>query len=231
MNRVLLLVSFVALPFASSLVACAPSETSTSRSASDPCAGQACAPSTTDGGADATPASTSADAGPAIHVSATGLAFAPVGGGARRAWSTPSTEKPADVLDVVFTEWADGCHGSVPDKGRVLALYARAVDHPGVFPIKDTVVLGGDGTSGQFSMLEWTMLDRSTWPDDVRPECGYDVMGGTRWTTGTVTITRLDDEIVEGVLDATDASGKKAHATFRVPLCLSRSPKTIGCGT
>jgi len=168
---------------------------------------------------------------PETSVAAEGLPFTLQGGGARRAWSTSNTQKPADVVDIVLTNWESACKSGVPDKSRVVALYARAVDKPGTYPIQDGVVLGGDGTSGQFSMLEWTMLDRSTWPDDVRPECGYDAMPGTRWTSGTVTITKLDDTTVEGSLEATDASGKKVTATFRVPMCLSRSPKTIGCGT
>lgn len=171
-----------------------------------------------------------ASAGPGASVTASGLSFAPRGAGAHRAWSRPDTTKPADVLDVVLTQWNDACGGVVPGEQRAVLLYARAVDRPGTYPIKDTVILGGDGAVGQFSMLEESTFDRSGWPDDVRPECGYDLATHARWVDGSVTITRLDAEAVEGSLEARDAAGNVARATFRAPLCLSRKPGTIGCG-
>lgn len=171
------------------------------------------------------------DGGASASVTASGLSFAPLGAGARRAWSQPDTTKPADVLDVALTAWGDACRGRVPGEQKTLLLYARAVTGPGTYPIKDTVVLGGDGAVGQFSMLEESTFDRSGWPDDVRPACGYDLATHTRWVDGSVTIVRLDAEAVEGSLEARDAAGRVARATFRAPVCLSRTPGTIGCGS
>lgn len=127
------------------------------------------------------------------------------------------------LLDIVIGDADDVCGSPRAAMSHVLhlTLRSRGAMQPGTFGIVDDTVMGGSGLAPQATVVHWLIHDVGS------DRCSLSNDDGG--SGGTITLTRVSDDVVEGRVALTMREGDAIEGSFRATLCRSATLESLAC--
>lgn len=119
-----------------------------------------------------------------------------------------------DGLDLALTTWREACGEAASDRGAIIHVKGTHIAAPGTYEIdEDDLAI----------TVEQVFLR-----DDGRA-CGLETRAYDHAVAGALTITKLDDHVVEGSFEVRFADHGASYQRFSAPICRSAGERSIGC--